>query len=328
MLGLPLKPSAGYVTNINTGATQQITFPQPDKHGHETRPIHRKALLEALAEELPMDTIRFSSKLKSIVNLQAEEGCDGVHSVVARWLGLTNPVNSGQWAVRGLAIFPEGHGLDVDFQQFVTIGKRAGFAALNDKEVYWFLVGQSSKGEDIPHDPEMIKKEVISNFAKNFPTSYLRVVQHSDLSTISMGRNTWKPEQGNITVAGDAMHPMTPDLGQGGCSALEDAVVLGRHIGNLIIKNKKLVAGDQVAEALERYVKERKWRVAKLIVGAYLAGWVQQDGSGWFMKFLRDSIFYRHFSSLISNDKQYDCGKLPCVSSSNNELDNDPRKIY
>ena len=183
----------------------------------------------------------------------------------------------------------------------------------------------------------MIKKEVISNFAKNFPTSYLRVVQHSDLSTV-----TWAPllfrfpwdvilgnlSKGNITVAGDAMHPMTPDLGQGGCSALEDAVVLGRHIGNLIIKNKKLVAGDQVAEALERYVKERKWRVAKLIVVSYLAGWVQQDGSGWFMKFLRDSIFYRHFSSLISNDKQYDCGKLPCVSSSNNELDNDPRKIY
>ena len=150
----------------------------------------------------------------------------------------------------------------------------------------------------------MIKKEVISNFAKNFPTSYLRVVQHSDLSTV-----TWAPllfrfpwdvilgnlSKGNITVAGDAMHPMTPDLGQGGCSALEDAVVLGRHVGNLIIKNKKLVAGDQVAEALERYVKERKWRVSKLIMGAYLAGWVQQDGTGWFMKFLRDSIFYKHF---------------------------------
>ncbi|XP_075653036.1 monooxygenase 2-like [Castanea sativa] len=346
------------VTDIDTGATQQIAFPQPDKHGHESRPIHRKALLEALAEELPVDTIRFSSKLESIVGLQAEEGssyaiihmengvsikakaligCDGVHSMVARWLGLTMPVDSGRWAVRGLAIFPEGHGLDVDFQQFVTIGKRAAFAALNDKEVYWFITGKSSKGEDIPHDPEMIKKEVISNFAKNFPTSYLRVVQHSDLSTV-----TWAPllfrfpwdvilgnvSKGNITVAGDAMHPMTPDLAQGGCSALEDAVVLGRHIGNLIIKNKKIVAGDQVAEALERYVKERKWRVAKLIVVAYLAGWVQQDGSGWFMKFLRDSIFYRYFSSLMSNDKQYDCGKLPCVSSSNNELDNDPRKIY
>ena len=59
---------------------------------------------------------------------------------------LTTLVNLGRWAVRGLAIFPEGHGLEVDSQQFVTIGKRAAFAALNDKEVYWFLVGQSSKG--------------------------------------------------------------------------------------------------------------------------------------------------------------------------------------
>jgi hypothetical protein len=30
------------------------------------RAVHRKALLEALAEELPPDTIRFSSKLASI----------------------------------------------------------------------------------------------------------------------------------------------------------------------------------------------------------------------------------------------------------------------
>ncbi|XP_065631240.1 monooxygenase 2-like [Quercus suber] len=321
--------------------------------------VHRKALLEALAEELPMETVRYSSKLKSIVN-QVEEGssyaiihmengvsikakaligCDGVHSLVAHWLRLTTPVNSGRWAVRGLAIFPEGHGLNHEAHQFVTIGKRAGFIPLNDKELYWFLTNltsKSSRGEDIAHDPELIKREVISNFAKNFPTSYLRVVQHSDLSTVTwaplMFRFPWDViignlSKGNITVAGDAMHPMTPDLGQGGCSALEDAVVLGRHIGNLIIKNKKLVAGNQVAEALERYFKERKWRVAGLIMSSYLAGWMQQDGSGWFMKFLRDAIFYRRLYGLIFAGIHYDCGKLPCVSSSNSELDNDPRKI-
>lgn len=37
--------------------------------------------------------------------------------------------------------------------------------------------------------------------------------------------------KGMVTVVGDAMHPMTPDLGQGGCAALEDAVVLVRNIG-------------------------------------------------------------------------------------------------
>ncbi|KAK7850136.1 monooxygenase 3 [Quercus suber] len=266
--------------------------------------VHRKALLEALAEELPMETVRYSSKLKSIVN-QALIGCDGVHSLVAHWLRLTTPVNSGRWAVRGLAIFPEGHGLNHEAHQFVTIGKRAGFIPLNDKELYWFLTNLTSKSS-------------------------------RDLSTVTwaplMFRFPWDViignlSKGNITVAGDAMHPMTPDLGQGGCSALEDAVVLGRHIGNLIIKNKKLVAGNQVAEALERYFKERKWRVAGLIMSSYLAGWMQQDGSGWFMKFLRDAIFYRRLYGLIFAGIHYDCGKLPCVSSSNSELDNDPRKI-
>jgi len=37
--------------------------------------------------------------------------------------------------------------------------------------------------------------------------------------------------KGNVCVAGDALHPMTPDLGQGGCSALEDGIVLARCLG-------------------------------------------------------------------------------------------------
>jgi 2-polyprenyl-6-methoxyphenol hydroxylase-like FAD-dependent oxidoreductase len=38
---------------------------------------------------------------------------------------------------------------------------------------------------------------------------------------------------GLVTVCGDALHPMTPNLGQGGCSALEDAVVLARVRSNI-----------------------------------------------------------------------------------------------
>src|SRR4029450_3459294 len=33
---------------------------------------------------------------------------------------------------------------------------------------------------------------------------------------------------GRITLLGDAAHPMTPNLGQGACQALEDAVVLAQ----------------------------------------------------------------------------------------------------
>ncbi len=62
-------------------------------------------------------------------------GCDGVHSVVANWLALSAPVYSGRSAVRGLAIFPQGHGLRQEVNQFVDAGKRAGFIPLNDRDL-------------------------------------------------------------------------------------------------------------------------------------------------------------------------------------------------
>lgn len=38
--------------------------------------------------------------------------------------------------------------------------------------------------------------------------------------------------EGRVVLVGDAAHAMTPDLGQGGCQALEDAVVLGRVLAD------------------------------------------------------------------------------------------------
>jgi 2-polyprenyl-6-methoxyphenol hydroxylase-like FAD-dependent oxidoreductase len=57
---------------------------------------------------------------------------------------------------------------------------------------------------------------------------------------------------------------MTPDLGQGDGSSLEDAVVLGRHIGNSVIRNGGLIVQGDMAKAIDDYVKERRWRAACL----------------------------------------------------------------
>eukprot|EP00258_Populus_trichocarpa_P031463 XP_024447482.1 monooxygenase 2 isoform X2 [Populus trichocarpa] len=334
--------SMGYVTNVSAGDVQQVLFRVANTGGdvQGIRTLHRKALLEALAEELPVDSIQFSSKLAvieneeqggaSIVVIHLEDGttikskvligCDGVNSVVARWLGLAEPVHSGRSAVRGLAVFPQGHGFKQEVHQFVDVGKRAGFVPLNDRELYWFL---TYSGDNMAGDPEQIQKQVLEKHAEKFPSSYLDVVRHADLSTLTWAplkfRQPWgiifgKLSKGNVTVAGDAMHPMTPDLGQGGGSSLEDAVVLGRHIGNSVINNGGLIVPGDMAKAIDDYVKERRWRTAFLVTGSYLAGWVQLGGDKWWMKFLRDGIFYKYLFGRISGLVHKDCGKLPAMS--------------
>jgi len=61
--------------------------------------------------------------------------------------------------------------------------------------------------------------------------------------------------EGNVALVGDAIHPMMPNLGQGGCMAIEDAFVLAEELAK--IDNKA-----QVSTALQRYRLRRQVRTA------------------------------------------------------------------
>ena len=65
---------------------------------------------------------------------------------------------------------------------------------------------------------------------------------------------TWAT--GRVCLLGDAAHPMMPNLGQGGCMAIEDAFVLGRELGRLNHDR----AG--IPLALKRYNQNRVVRAA------------------------------------------------------------------
>ncbi len=65
--------------------------------------------------------------------------------------------------------------------------------------------------------------------------------------------------RGRVALLGDAAHSTAPDLGQGGCQAMEDAEVLTRYL---------LTTNLSVADALKRYEAERKERTAAVILGA------------------------------------------------------------
>ncbi|WCJ18531.1 FAD/NAD(P)-binding oxidoreductase family protein [Euphorbia peplus] len=169
-------------------------------------------------------------------------------------------------------------------------------------------------------EPEAIQKAVISNYAEKFPSEFLNAVTQTKLSTLTctplMLRQPWellfgKLSKGNIAVCGDAMHPMTPDLAQGACSSLEDGVVLSRHIGNSFIQNGGKLIAEEMQETLQRYVEERRWRVATLTGVSFISGWVQQDGYSYWRKFVRDVIYHPFLARRAFSAAAFDCGPLP-----------------
>lgn len=65
---------------------------------------------------------------------------------------------------------------------------------------------------------------------------------------------TWV--RGRIVLLGDAAHAMAPDLGQGGCQAIEDAWVLTHHL---------TATSRSGADALARYQAERMPHTADMV---------------------------------------------------------------
>ena len=69
-----------------------------------------------------------------------------------------------------------------------------------------------------------------------------------------------------VTLLGDAAHPTTPNLGQGACMAIEDAVVLGQCLSG---------RNDRIA-ALRAYEDRRRRRTAGIVSASRRMGWIGQ----------------------------------------------------
>ncbi|EMS65106.1 3-hydroxybenzoate 6-hydroxylase 1 [Triticum urartu] len=228
---------------------------------HEVRCVQRNVLLQALEEELPPGTVRYSSKIVSIDDQDGAKilhladdstlrakvliGCDGINSVVAKWLGLAKPSESGRTATRGYARYPEGHGFEPKILQFVGEGFRAGLVPWSDTDVYWFFTWSPAPSPDAngkeDRSAAAMNQFVLTKMrgAKVGP-EVLEAVERSEMSDVLAAPLRFRSplsllfasiSKGNVCVAGDALHPTTPDLAQGACTALEDGVVLARCLG-------------------------------------------------------------------------------------------------
>ncbi|CAN6248772.1 unnamed protein product, partial [Urochloa humidicola] len=336
-----LQAQALRVISSATGDTvREADLTQSGKRGpNEIRCVRRDLLLQALEEELPRGTIRYSSKIVSIEGdgdikiLQLADGsvlrakvligCDGINSVVAKWLGLAKPSYSGRSAARGFAHYPDGHGFEPKFLQFVGDGFRAGMLPCNQTDIYWFFTwtpSEHDKGAD--ESAATMKQFVLDKLrGSKVPEEALAVIAKSEMSDVLAAPLRFRPplslvtasiNKGNVCVAGDALHPMTPDLGQGGCSALEDGVVLARCLADALVgkdakggsaENKRIEAG------LREYARIRRWRSIELIATAYTIGFIQESNHA-IVSFLRDKFLSGVLARKLVKMADYDCGTL------------------
>ena len=177
-------------------------------------------------------------------------GADGLRSTVREWtIGAEEPVDSGIVAWRGVAA-----GMDeVPAGEWWGSGCVAGLLPLSGNRTYWYVAyrGPEGDGAELAGRLGEFGAPVRDAVAATEPDARLchRLFDRPPAERWS---------RGPVTLLGDAAHPMLPFLGQGACSALEDAVALAAALDGR----------TDVEGALADYEGARRPRTAGLVKGS------------------------------------------------------------
>jgi 2-polyprenyl-6-methoxyphenol hydroxylase-like FAD-dependent oxidoreductase len=230
-------------------------------------------------------------------------GFDGANSIVGSWLGLEKPKSVGQLEVRGMAEFHNGYNFPKLFRVFFGRKVRIGIIPMTATKVFWFVDWNDSSEGWRNITPEEIKQEVLQ-LTKDFQvpdftlcvnnTSMETLIKNTLRHRINM-KPTWETQvASNVTVCGDASHPSTPFLGQGGCMAFEDAIILARKF-HQALKSKesqisKVSESERIHQALLDFHRERHGRTYALTHKAYMIG-LSASADTAIKCFIRDWFF-------------------------------------
>ncbi|HEU5102463.1 MAG TPA: FAD-dependent monooxygenase [Roseiflexaceae bacterium] len=208
--------------------------------------VHRAELLALLRAALPDDVISLGAAVSGVaqnssgVTLTLADGrsvhgdiligADGLHSLVRTSLfGQEPPRYAGYTSWRGVVPF-DGSGL-VACETFGQ-GARFGMAPLRGGRVYWYSTRSAPMGTLRPASGW--KGALLEQFRGWHAPIEALIAATDERQILQLDIYDRPPlrhwSDSRITLLGDAAHPMTPNLGQGACQALEDAVVLAQHL--------------------------------------------------------------------------------------------------
>ncbi|MGE3510791.1 MAG: FAD-dependent monooxygenase [Vicinamibacterales bacterium] len=193
-------------------------------------------------------------------------GADGLRSRVRQIVvGDGEPRYSGYTSWRGVTATDAGPRL-ARMSESWGRGERFGMVDIGHGEIYWFAVANAPPGG---RDPD-VRRELVTRFAGWH--SPIRAVLDATpvdriLRTDIADRDpVTRWHAGRAVLMGDAAHPMTPNLGQGACQAIEDAAVLA----------DALAEGSTVDASIDRYEAQRVGRANAVVIAARRFGAVAQ----------------------------------------------------
>jgi 2-polyprenyl-6-methoxyphenol hydroxylase-like FAD-dependent oxidoreductase len=192
-------------------------------------------------------------------------GADGLHSVVRERLhGTAAPRYAGYTSWRAVVEFDRSRLLPGESW---GRGARFGQVPMRDGRVYFFATRNAPAGERSPLGERAELLRTFAGWHDPIP-ALLEAAREEDIIRTDIHDRPVLRQwgRGRVTLLGDAAHPMTPNLGQGACQALEDAVVLARRLGE---------GGDPV-RALRAYEAERAPRANAFVIRSRQAGAVGQ----------------------------------------------------
>jgi 2-polyprenyl-6-methoxyphenol hydroxylase-like FAD-dependent oxidoreductase len=266
-----------------------------DRFGDPIILLPRATLIGALLTRVPGSVLRLSTEVTSVSSdgiVVTGAGQEVRADLVVAADGIGSAVRSALWAAEGPRLkyagfttwrlltgpVPAAAG-PVPMAETWGRGKIFGVMPLADGRVYCYAAAAAEPGapvsakiadgpgpgsyppgaRDLGEQGELLR--VFRAWHEPIPTlvqmvSPAGVLRH-DVAELSAPLRSF--HQGRVALLGDAAHPMTPNLGQGACQAIEDAVVLAR-----------LVAGSgngaaPVGQALAAYSAQRLPRTTQVV---------------------------------------------------------------
>ncbi|WP_026470157.1 FAD-dependent urate hydroxylase HpxO [Alkanindiges illinoisensis] len=263
----------------NTTMTQFSLMPLYQEVGQRAYPVSRAALQAMLMEEFGHQNIRLGMRMEkiedhgscvraqfsdgSIVSADLLIGADGTHS-------LTRTHVLGEQVARRYAGYVNWNGLveisdDLapanQWTTFVGEGKRVSMMPVANNQFYFFFDVPLPAGLD--NQKAQYQQDLKTHFAGwCAPVQALidclnpQTTNRVEIHDIEPFMQFYK---GRVVILGDAAHSTTPDIGQGGCQAMEDAIYLARALQ---------INTFGLEDALERYQNKRNERTREMVLRA------------------------------------------------------------